>query len=74
LQKSVPEHEEMRRLIAALRKLDPADAQYDATFMDLMRRLQLGARRAPASAVFIGAGALLAGAFAVRRALRGHAA
>lgn len=109
VQKSVPEHEEMRRLIAALRKLDPADAQYDATFMDLMRtvmhhvadeetvllpqaeslladrlpelgmrmakrRLQLGARRSPAGTVFIGAGALLAGAFAVRRALRRHAA
>jgi hemerythrin superfamily protein len=37
VEKSFPEHEEARRLIAALRKLDPADEQYDATFMDLMR-------------------------------------
>lgn len=37
VQKSFPEHEEMRRLIAALRRLDPADEQYDAAFMDLMR-------------------------------------
>jgi hemerythrin superfamily protein len=109
VQKSVPEHEEMRRLIAALRKLEPGDEQYDATFMDLMRavihhvadeetvllpqaeslladrlpelgtrmakrRLQLGARRVPGKAVLLGAGALLAGAFAFRRAMRRSAA
>ena len=108
VEKSFPEHEEMRRLIGALRRLDPADEQYDATFMDLMRavmhhvadeetvllpqaesllpdelhalgaqmakrRLQLGARRMPQKKVLIGAGALLAGAFALRRALRRHA-
>ena len=32
-----PEHEEMRRLIAALRRMAPASEQYDATFMELMR-------------------------------------
>jgi hemerythrin superfamily protein len=37
VEKSFPEHEEVRRLIAALRRLDPADEQFDATFMDLMR-------------------------------------
>lgn len=108
VEKSFPEHEEMRRLIGALRRLDPADEQYDATFMDLMRavmhhmadeetvllpqaeslladelhalgaqmakrRLQLHVRRMPQKKVLIGAGALLAGAFAVRRALRRHA-
>src|SRR3954463_15139574 len=35
--KSPAEHEEMRRLIAALRGLQPDSAQFDATFMDLMR-------------------------------------
>lgn len=35
--KSVPEHEEMRALIGALRRLDPGSGQYDATFMELMR-------------------------------------
>jgi hemerythrin superfamily protein len=35
--KAVPEHDEVRRLIASLRKLDPADEQFDAAFMDLMR-------------------------------------
>jgi hemerythrin superfamily protein len=33
----VPEHEEMRSLIATLRSMDAADPQYDATFMELMR-------------------------------------
>jgi hemerythrin superfamily protein len=37
VEKSFPEHEEMRRLIGALRRLDAADEQYDAAFMDLMR-------------------------------------
>ncbi|HEX2197667.1 MAG TPA: hemerythrin domain-containing protein [Burkholderiales bacterium] len=35
--KAFPEHAEMRALIAALRAMDPASEQYDATFMDLMR-------------------------------------
>jgi hypothetical protein len=37
LEKSVPEHDEMRTLIAALRASDPADPGYDATFHALMR-------------------------------------
>lgn len=37
--KSLPEHEEMRRLIATLRETDPAIPEYDATFMDLMREV-----------------------------------
>jgi hemerythrin superfamily protein len=36
LRKSVPEHDEMRRLIAQLRKLEPGDASYDETFYQLM--------------------------------------
>jgi hypothetical protein len=37
IEKSVPEHDEMRRLIAALRGMQPDNPAYDATFMDLMR-------------------------------------
>ena len=37
VEKSFPEHEEMRRLIGMLRGMDAADEQYDAIFMDLMR-------------------------------------
>ena len=37
LKKSVPEHAEMRRLIASLRAMTPTDARYDDTFMELMR-------------------------------------
>jgi len=37
LDKSVPEHDEMRRLIAKLREMEPSDADYDRTFMELMR-------------------------------------
>ena len=33
----VPEHDEMRKLIAALRAMDPASDQYDPTFMELIR-------------------------------------
>ena len=33
----IPGHEEMRRLIATLRDLDAGDAQFDQTFMELMR-------------------------------------
>ena len=32
-----PEHEEMRSLIAALSGLQPGEAQYDLTFLELMR-------------------------------------
>jgi hypothetical protein len=35
--KSVPEHDEMRRLIAKLRGMEPTDAAYDDTVMALMR-------------------------------------
>lgn len=37
LDKSVPEHDEMRRLIGQLRGMQPSDAAYDGTFMELMR-------------------------------------
>ncbi|MBL0421233.1 hemerythrin domain-containing protein [Ramlibacter sp. AW1] len=37
LNKAVPEHNEMRRLITQLRAMDPSDASYDDTFMELMR-------------------------------------
>jgi hemerythrin superfamily protein len=37
IDKVVPEHNEMRRLIARLRELEPTDAEYDRTFMELMR-------------------------------------
>ncbi len=33
----VPEHEEMRTLIAQLSGMDPADPQFDLSFMELMR-------------------------------------
>ena len=35
--KSVPEHDEMRSLIATLRGMEPTSAEYDRTFMELMR-------------------------------------
>lgn len=37
LEKSVPEHNEMRRLIALLRSMDANNPAFDRTFMDLMR-------------------------------------
>jgi hemerythrin superfamily protein len=37
LEKSKPEHDEMRRLIARLRASSPTDADYDDTVMELMR-------------------------------------
>lgn len=37
LEKSVPEHDQMRRLIAQLRDMEPGDPACDATFMALMR-------------------------------------
>lgn len=35
--KSVPEHNEMRRLIAQLRAMEPTDPAYDQTFLQLMK-------------------------------------
>lgn len=37
LNKSAPEHDQMRQLIGRLRDMTPADLTYDSTFMDLMR-------------------------------------
>lgn len=37
LAKSVPEHNEMRRLIGRLRSMEATDAGFDETFMELMR-------------------------------------
>jgi hypothetical protein len=37
--KSLPEHAEMKRLIGALRGMASSDPQYDATFMELMRKV-----------------------------------
>jgi hemerythrin-like domain-containing protein len=37
LEKVVPEHNEMRRLIAQLRAMEPGASGYDETFMQLMR-------------------------------------
>ena len=36
MQKSVPEHDQMRRLITQLRNLEPGHATYDETFCELM--------------------------------------
>jgi hypothetical protein len=36
LQKSIPEHDQMRRLITQLRNLEPGHASYDDTFFELM--------------------------------------
>ncbi len=36
LRKSVPEHDQMRRLITQLRNLEPGNAHYDETFYELM--------------------------------------
>ena len=36
VKKSVPEHDQMRRLITQLRNLDPIHATYDETFFELM--------------------------------------
>jgi len=35
--KSIPEHQEMRSLIQTLRAMSPAHEEYDRTFMELMR-------------------------------------
>lgn len=39
VEKSIPEHDEMRRRIAMLKTMDPASEQYDQTFMELMRNV-----------------------------------
>jgi hemerythrin superfamily protein len=39
IDKSVPEHDEMRRLITELRNMQPTDPLYDQTFMELMRNV-----------------------------------
>jgi len=39
LRKAKPEHDEMRRVIAALREMEPTDPPYDARFMELMREV-----------------------------------
>jgi hemerythrin superfamily protein len=39
LEKSAPEHEEMRALIHTLRSMDPLDASYDLTFKKLIRNV-----------------------------------
>lgn len=113
VEKSVPEHEEMRSMIAILRGSDPVSDEYDRTFMELMRTVihhvadeettlladaerllgdELGAlgarmlkrklelmvpragemarnsaRAMPAAPLMLAAGALIAGAFLLRR-------
>lgn len=37
IRKAVPEHDEMKRLIALLRSMEPTDVRYDDTYMELMR-------------------------------------
>jgi len=37
VEKSIPEHDEMRRLIDRLRNMEPTETAYDETFMELMR-------------------------------------
>jgi len=37
LDKSIPEHDEMRRLIGVLREMDPDNTAFDNTLMELMR-------------------------------------
>jgi hypothetical protein len=37
VEKSVPEHQEMRELISRLRSMEPAEPTFDTTFMELMR-------------------------------------
>jgi hemerythrin superfamily protein len=37
VEKNIPEHDEMRRLMSALRGLDPSSPHYDRSFLELMR-------------------------------------
>ncbi|MEO8012668.1 hemerythrin domain-containing protein [Polaromonas sp.] len=39
IRKALPEHAEMKRLIALLRDMEPEDMRYDDTFMALMRNV-----------------------------------
>jgi hypothetical protein len=39
LDKSIPEHDDMRRLIERLRSMKPADVGYDQTFMEVMHHV-----------------------------------
>ncbi|MDB5881182.1 MAG: hemerythrin protein [Ramlibacter sp.] len=39
VQKSVPEHDQMRRLITQLRNLEPSESSYDETFFELMNNV-----------------------------------
>jgi hemerythrin superfamily protein len=39
VRKSVPEHDQMRRLITQLRNLEPGQASYDETFFELMNNV-----------------------------------
>jgi hemerythrin superfamily protein len=114
--KSVPEHEEMHRLMAELRGLEPTSAGFDETFLELMRTVihhvadeetlllpeaerlladrlgELGTQMAkrrrqlmlpraaemtrnavramPTKTMLVGAGALLAGTYVLRYALK----
>ena len=115
--KSLPEHDRMRGLMAALRAAEPADPAFDETFLELMRvvlhhvadeetivlreverrlpaealndlagrmarrRRQLtlshaaeltrnAVRAMPASTMLVGAGALIAGGYVIRHALK----
>jgi hemerythrin-like domain-containing protein len=116
VEKSVPEHDEMRRLMADLRTMEPTNPAYDETFLELMRTVihhvadeetvllpeaerllgdslgELGAQMAkrrrqlmlsragemtrnavramPTSTMLVGAGALLAGTYVLRYALK----
>jgi hemerythrin superfamily protein len=116
IEKSHPEHEEMKRLIGQIRVMEPTDPSYDRTLMDLMRTVMhhvadeettlfpdaerllgdrlglLGAeitkrrielmkphaaeiaastvRTMPMSTMLVAAGAVAAGGYALKRALR----
>ena len=37
VEKSVPEHDEMRQMISSLRNMEPTNPHYDRSFMELMR-------------------------------------
>lgn len=39
VEKSLPEHDEMRRLVGVLRAMDASEASFDETFMTLMREV-----------------------------------
>jgi hemerythrin superfamily protein len=39
LDRSQPEHDEIKRLVSELRAMEPTDARYDETFHDMMRRV-----------------------------------